>query len=121
VIVSGLIAWARASAECWCWRLQVHVKAEATPGAISEEPAAPAPVRREGLQVAPWLRLGSLRDFSSKAAEHALLPALRRRWRFARQQTLPSPRTTILIEAQLKAPVQSTAANVAENRACMLF
>ena len=42
-------------------------------------PAANAP----GLQVAPWLRFGSLRPRRSQAASHALMPALRRRWRWA--------------------------------------
>ena len=43
--------------------------------------AATEPDTAAGLQLTPWLRLGSLRDQSSKAAEHALMPALRRCWR----------------------------------------
>ncbi|BDA42246.1 probable ATP-dependent RNA helicase DHX34 [Coccomyxa sp. Obi] len=62
--------------------IQEEAEASADGEATAEVAAsAGAPSKRTGLQVAPWLRLGSLRDFSSKAAEHALMPALRRRWR----------------------------------------
>ncbi|CAL8468067.1 g7606 [Coccomyxa elongata] len=82
-------------AKCLEWALQYstdvltdtraaaeYIQEEAEAGAGGEAAAQPGdPGKRAGLQVAPWLRLGSLRDFSSKAAEHALMPALRRRWR----------------------------------------
>ncbi len=64
------------------WLSGCVVQEEAEAGVGGEAAASPGdPGKRAGLQVAPWLRLGSLRDFSSKAAEHALMPALRQRWR----------------------------------------
>ncbi|KAK9901707.1 hypothetical protein WJX75_009557 [Coccomyxa subellipsoidea] len=50
-----------------------------TAGAIAAN--ATVPGKRVGLQITPWFRLGSLRNSTFQAAEHALMPALRRRWR----------------------------------------
>jgi hypothetical protein len=51
-------------------------------GSVAQEGAA---ARRSGagVQVAPWLWLGSLTAaaISAAAAEHSMLPALSRRWR----------------------------------------
>lgn len=45
-----------------------------------ESDANGVPIRRLGVQLAPWLRWGSLMSYDSALAAHSLQPTLRQRW-----------------------------------------